>query len=580
VKKREWDKDIFNYEKAREWLGKNHLPLIFFLAIFAIPVLFIATRFAVTHFPGIPDASIAGKITNNAIDFVTPALYYFSSIAQTMGAIIGLALAAMYAIMPNIRSSKDNPACEPARRLLQRDEYFRRSINVGSVCILVSLLGLLFIYITASSQSWAFVLLLFLGVTALALGVYSLGTMFYFIRVRMPKYFSSVEILELAFKNFQYEIRIKTVDDALDFAEISLLTESLGLEPLFKNQVINILKWSIVRFEDNNFMLFETYLKNLISRTKYDIKKNKFTTEENYDLYTNLAYSLLKSFVDYNWLSERREDVKDYATSILLKTIYDLLCTFTNSKTQEDLFCFINYKLLHLLDVDYLGSNVFDFLNLLDRISLLNENIIDIFPPGPIYEFKDVYMLDKQLFIDYLINIIINNNDNADKEEHAENVLKIIFRVGINNIEKYFSSLDNRYDIELNLRHFKSYSKMILTLESQCNFKPFYYLDGDNFKYVNGLRYLLDLKPAINNIFDESYNTKNFEGIIKVIDLYSTYLLHKAVIHGKTSNLKSFIYDYFIPYLERHGIDVEGNPEYMAIIRKRIKDIKEPELDN
>ena len=82
MKKREWDKDIFNYGKAREWLGKNHLPVLFFLAILAIPILFMLVRFAVTHFPSFPDAAIADKVNDNARDFVTPALYYFSSIAK------------------------------------------------------------------------------------------------------------------------------------------------------------------------------------------------------------------------------------------------------------------------------------------------------------------------------------------------------------------------------------------------------------------------------------------------------------------------------------------------------------------
>lgn len=133
--------------------------------------------------------------------------------------------------------------------------------------------------------------------------------------------------------------------------------------------------------------------------------------------------------------------------------------------------------------------------------------------------------------------------------------------------------------MELNLLILKSYSETIFTLENQCDFNPFYYLNKDNFKYVNGLRYFLDLKPKTNSIFYESNNLKQFKGIIQVIDLRFTYLLHKAVIDWKTPNFKSFIYDHFIPYLERHGINVYDNPEYLAIIRRRIKDIKEPELD-
>lgn len=319
MKKREWDKDIFNYDKAREWLRKNHLPVLFFLAILAIPILLIAVRYAVTHFPSISDAAIANKLSKNSVDFVTPALYYFSSIAQTMGAIIGLALAAMYAIMPNIRSSKDNPAFEPARRLLQRDEYFRRSINVGSVCILVSIVGLLVIYVTASSQSWAFVLLLFLGVTALGLGVYSLGTMFYFIRVRMPKYFSPVEILEFAFENGDpNKVRAMNEQDALDYSEISIFIEANGIHNRYTSKLMQII--------DHSLKDYLNFFSELLLNLRVDIEKSGTNIEEATKVLSNTISALFNLINDQ--AIEQNQNDKSIDKYQIINYLFEALETY------------------------------------------------------------------------------------------------------------------------------------------------------------------------------------------------------------------------------------------------------------
>lgn len=127
-------------------MNKKGREMIIVITIIVVIALMWFARF-------IPFGELSGMAApDTGLYYVTPALYFFSSVAQTMGAILGLALAAMYAIMPNIRSSKDNPAFEPARRLLQRDKVFHKSIDTGFVSILLSALGLFTIYTFGSSQ--------------------------------------------------------------------------------------------------------------------------------------------------------------------------------------------------------------------------------------------------------------------------------------------------------------------------------------------------------------------------------------------------------------------------------------------
>lgn len=578
MKKREWDKDIFNYEKAREWLGKNHLLVIFLLAMLAIPVLFVAVRYAITHNPSITDTTIAGKIGNNNVDFVTPALYYFSSIAQTMGAIIGLALAAMYAIMPNIRSSKDNPAFEPARRLLQRDEYFRRSINVGSVCILVSLLGLLFIYVTASSQSWAFVLLLFLGVTALGLGVYSLGTMFYFIRVRMPKYFSLSEIPLLAFGNQVDEIQIKSTYEALTYAELILLIDMQGMKHSYMFQSLSLIKYAVCKFDDKQKFddKFEKRINELLLFTTFDTRSARITESDNRQINISVAIAIWKSFINNKKLFVNDVNKNSRLMSFIINIINEKLSITIQENLEIDLFNMINNgyfyfdknSLLTLYNCDKLT-------NVLYNIIKNNDNIYDIFSNQPYYLVNDRWVPNENTLMIFLLIVAsgIELNTNV-----LDKILGVYYKASINILMQisHLISLKESIGPYINmLENTITYAYIILEIEYD-KYYPYLFRSSDSNSYIDVFRFLLDFKPKGDSIF--SNDNLTIRRYLHLFDYKLACVVYSSMKYKKPK-LKDFVYTIFIPYLERHGIGVNDNPEYLAIIRKRTKDIKEPELD-
>jgi len=86
-------------------------------------------------------------------DYSTPALYLFSTIAQTMGAILGIVCAAFFAIFANMRASKDDPTLEVSKRLLVRDQSFLSALGFGLITILVAVVSLIILYFSSNSQN-------------------------------------------------------------------------------------------------------------------------------------------------------------------------------------------------------------------------------------------------------------------------------------------------------------------------------------------------------------------------------------------------------------------------------------------
>lgn len=572
MKKREWDKDVFDYNKAKDWLGKNHLPVIFFFALLAIPILFMAVRYAVTHFPAISDTTIANEISKKSIDFVTPALYYFSSIAQTMGAIIGLALAAMYAIMPNIRSSKDNPAFEPARRLLQRDEYFRRSINFGSVCILVSIIGLLFIYVTASSQSWAFILLLFLGVTALGLGVYSLGTMFYFIRVRMPKYFSPVEILEFAFEKNYDIVSNCSKESKLDFVELCLLSESNSITNHNTVRSFNII--SSLDSSDIN-LICKTNIPLLLEKLKKDLLVSGITDDTFYlsKCFCSLINSTFKYYVEHYCKEPRKEN--EILTDIIkiYRDVFWLIFVFSNTKSSKYIFDYLN-KNLYVEKYIHLST-----YNSLLKIQLecitKNQEIINI-------DYKEVIFNNfdspKIPFFDGIRGQISEkdflNGSNFKDTVYGiySNYYLILLLLISNNIKNmmqlYQNNISPSWDLIMNFVFLKTYLENIS--KDRNNITKITGLPMRDFEFQFYTAFLLNLD--LNYFFKYSSLSdpkQELNKLLRRINYNYLYLIYYELnLKHFKGNLYSFIYDVFIPYLK----PFVNTDNYANIFRKVLRE--------
>lgn len=121
-------------------------------------------------------------------DFATPALYFFSAVAQTMGAIIAIVLTGVFAIIPQIQQRNNNPGSNVLIKALKRDDNFLNAVYFGFSVILLSIIGLILIYITGQNQPYCIFLLFILALPTVVLGVISCFNLWIFVSIKITIY--------------------------------------------------------------------------------------------------------------------------------------------------------------------------------------------------------------------------------------------------------------------------------------------------------------------------------------------------------------------------------------------------------
>jgi len=197
---------------------KNRRNWIIAGAIVAGVVAYLVWLYIAYYKPN-PNPDLGGR------DFATPALYFFSAAAQTMGAIIAIVLAAMYAIVPNIRPADNNPASEPARRLLLSDPILVRSIYLSFAMIGASLPGLIVIYATGNDQQFAKIFLFGWGLLTFGLGICAIFDITTFIFKKMTLYNVPVKLIKYDLFDEDGELKEgMNYDRAIDYIELGRLS--------------------------------------------------------------------------------------------------------------------------------------------------------------------------------------------------------------------------------------------------------------------------------------------------------------------------------------------------------------------
>jgi hypothetical protein len=451
----------------------------------------------------IPFGELSGMaVPDENLYYVTPALYFFSSIAQTMGAILGLALAAMYAIMPNIRSSKDNPAFEPARRLLQRDKVFHKSINTGFVSILLSALGLFTIYTFGASQLIAIICWVLFGVTSLGLAIWAIVLMLDFIRNRMAKYFSPLEMLtEFAFKN-NLPVSLSK-NDAIDYAEISILLESFGLKNEFSENALLFILNSSEFNSDNSKHFFDT----LFSNIEKDILRSSIVDDNKMRIYSKIMYSIWDT--SKRIINNGQKDTID--TKQLRMNIIKLILKFNSVDNN-----YLNDLLLKILeDINY------DFT--INELIIYDPPYIFKHPKRTLLWIWFIFKLIKDnkyilnitrhripLNVQNMLFVLVSNTDEIKKlllKQYSTILRKIeyiISTVAINNLERLFNNDTNsipRKELFTNLKQIEllvSYMNNKNIINSyECYYNPHSYDELSHYlMYEITFHLIFNLEPT------------------------------------------------------------------------------------
>lgn len=263
-------------------------------------------------------------------------LYFFSSAAQTMGAIIAIVLTAIYALVTAIRPS-DNPAIEPTKRLMFRDTALLGAVYPGLGMIIASLFGVLFVYTTRAN-----ILIMFL-MAALVVGtaIFSVGNLIYFLFVRGPMYLNPVQLIindvfhkkEAKEENIDYSIEFTK---RIDYSVLAVLYST-------NNSESEYLKMSLYIAGEPHDDKIKNLLVNLGGQLEKDVQLCVARLGNENQFYRLVCINLLSSI---DWYFIRPNSLQIYPNNLskpdiieekYRKGIISLLCKFIQSVNSEHL---------------------------------------------------------------------------------------------------------------------------------------------------------------------------------------------------------------------------------------------------
>ncbi len=165
-------------------------------------------------------------------DFATPALYFFSAVAQTMGAILAIVLTGVFAIIPQIQQRNNNPGSSVLIKALKRDDNFLNAVYFGFAVILLSIIGLLLIYVTGQNQSYSVFLLFILALPIVVLGVISCYNLWIFVSIKVTIYGHLINYSSHIIHNILRISKYKNELDSKRSSKLSLNIEATYIEAL------------------------------------------------------------------------------------------------------------------------------------------------------------------------------------------------------------------------------------------------------------------------------------------------------------------------------------------------------------
>jgi len=501
-------------------------------AIIAVVVAYLVWLYVAYYKPNPnPNPDLGGR------DFVTPALYFFSAAAQTMGAFIAIVLAAMYAIVPNIRPADNNPASEPARRLLLSDPILVRSIYLSFAMIGASLLGLIVIYTTGNDQQFSKIFLFGGGLLTFGLGVLAIKEMYIFIFKRMSCYCNPTLLLEPEF----YKLNTSNHQHVANTIELNSI---LKIHSSYNDNTYN--KFDFVF---NNNSIHCDNLKMILNYLKYFIFKDYKTTFIQANVDINKLFWEIWSYSSFNVLGiyqfppyeNKRILIRDFLIDLCEITDRSSLnfndffgpffehSIFQINNLQRNIYFEEINSIANLLDYLLslvLGYREFEVLqNALNNYPLqLHKSMLKYKDSIPEIEYKYIYC--KLLQIQYwyalitLNNWFVGNNNSMVNISIISNLLDIIKDIGKQESTTIIDDL------------FK------LTYRKKWSMDIFYeyFFEADIL-----LRYLVDLEPPNITKYVSALNEHRVSNeITTLIDLIDiTFPYNEAlIIYTKIKNSK------------------------------------------
>ncbi len=299
------------------------------------------------------------NISNNN----TSALYFFSAVAQTLGALLGIVLAATFVILPNIKTIRDSSAQNIIRRLIISDPHLTRSVKYGALSICLSLSMIIYLYLKTPEIVTEIVVIS--SFIILYFSTISLIMMYIFIFSKTMKYMNPLMVNEI-FNDYESVLTLN--NRLLDWTILFCFQKSLYPQLEFVFQKENIIEQAI-----NNIKNDHNYTKSFLLKFQKDL----FQIDEKNDLsYQENKLNIINTFLDnsniliiQNYLFNQIyiDDINTYLANI-----------FTEREKYSDIFSkfishYQNKIFIYLSNRNTLGpmANMQLIMNYIDTMSKL-----------------------------------------------------------------------------------------------------------------------------------------------------------------------------------------------------------------
>lgn len=313
-------------------------------------------------------------------------LYFFSSCAQTMGALVAIVMTAIYALVQTIKPN-NNPACEPVNRLLFKDNSLLLAIYLSLAMILLSLFSILIARVVDLDKFKIYIFIC--AIVTLALGLSGIYYLLIFLFRRGPLYINpSMLIKEDIYDRIsKQKISNKILNDfniLRDYYEICILMNTFSKGTYYTNQPFI--------FENSQKIYFSDYVTQKIDLNK--LPKSYFG-----NLYKSLSEKLIQD--SNNILPQKEEEKKNIYFALMISLYLSINWKITlpsnkyfeyyrNTLSTVIFFLYLSRREYYKYALTGLMTNTFN---------LAHE---DILPFTHIKKYADIDIPHKKYFIGWL----------------------------------------------------------------------------------------------------------------------------------------------------------------------------------
>jgi hypothetical protein len=272
------------------------------------------------------------------LDFKTPALYFFSTIAQTMGALLAISFAILSLSKKPSDFSKPYQY-EPYRRIIFNDPHLKTFIQFSAISTVTSIISLIVLYLAGSWNLLAFFLIP-VGIFVMVIATVAICNIYHFIRYKYQIMSGTAMIL----RQFRNELENKKThkDTIIDYFELSIMDLHNAKSILKEDCIHTLVNKHLVSYPDLKTLFLRLYndisIHNSYQKTEKTIERLFYSIFDDKILYhtthSQQDYSITnfdKLFVDF---CKKARDHKEANNAISVSIFQRLEKWFIDEKSK------------------------------------------------------------------------------------------------------------------------------------------------------------------------------------------------------------------------------------------------------